>query len=87
MRPSETPDPDLDPEGPDPQEMDSGDEPDLMPCPHCRQMITDETTICPHCQQPLDELLAPAWTLGAVVVVVLLILALSGLAVLALWRF
>ena len=39
----------VDPEGPDPSEMDYSDEPDLDVCPHCRKMIYDEAERCPHC--------------------------------------
>ena len=38
-----------DPELPDESDMDSFDEPGVMPCPHCRQLISEDAERCPHC--------------------------------------
>ena len=74
---------DLDPEGPDPSEMDSSDEPDLDVCPHCRKLISEEAARCPHCGEyinPADAPLARPWW---IVIVAILVLMLAGL----LWIF
>ena len=34
---------------PDEADMDDDDDPDLLPCPHCRKMINEDTVRCPHC--------------------------------------
>ncbi len=76
-------DEEFDPEGPDPSEMDSSDDPDLEVCPHCRKMIYEDAERCPHCGEyvaPGDAPLSrPAW----VVIVIVMLLVLSGL----LWIF
>jgi hypothetical protein len=36
---------------PDPSDMDESDEPDLLPCPHCRRMINEDADWCHHCKQ------------------------------------
>jgi hypothetical protein len=68
----------IDPEGPDPHEMDYSDEPDLAVCPHCRRMISEEAEICPHCGEfisPADAPMSkPAW-----IVITAIILLLVGL--------
>ena len=74
---------DLDPEGPDPHEMDSSDEPDLDVCPHCRKLISEETEQCPHCGQYLSLEQAPLSTPAWIVVGTLLAL----LVVLLVWIF
>ena len=56
-------DDDIDPEGPDPSEMDYSDDPDLDVCPHCRKMISEDAEHCPHCGEyisPSDAPLSPA---------------------------
>jgi uncharacterized protein (DUF983 family) len=35
--------------------MDEHDEPDLIPCPHCRKMIIEDAEQCHHCRQWVDE--------------------------------
>jgi predicted nucleic acid-binding Zn ribbon protein len=40
-----------DPDFPDESDMDSFDEPGLMPCPHCRKMISEDAEQCPHCHE------------------------------------
>jgi rRNA maturation protein Nop10 len=76
-------DSDFHPEGPDPTEMDSSDDPDLDVCPRCRKLILEDAERCPHCGEyvtPGDAPLSrPAW----VVIVVILVLAMAGL----LWIF
>ncbi|MDB5328816.1 MAG: hypothetical protein JWM57_4385 [Phycisphaerales bacterium] len=44
-------DDELDPEGPDSvDQADGDDDQDLLtPCPHCKQMMYEDTERCPHC--------------------------------------
>jgi len=42
-------------EQPDESDMDSFDEPGVMPCPHCRQMISEEAEQCPHCRMYVEH--------------------------------
>ena len=62
----------VDPEGPDPHEMDSSDDPDLDACPHCRKLITEDAERCPHCGEYISAedapLSRPAWFVIAVIV-------------------
>jgi len=48
-------------------DVDDSDEPDLMPCPHCRKMITEDHEICPHCRNFISAAdmprRAPIWLL------------------------
>lgn len=44
---------------PDESDMDSFDEPGIMPCPHCRQMVSEEAVRCPHCGNYISEADAP----------------------------
>jgi hypothetical protein len=74
---------DLDPEGPDPSEMDSSDDPDLDVCPHCRKMIVEDAERCPHCGEYVSPGEAPISKPAWVVIVVILVLAMAGL----LWIF
>jgi uncharacterized paraquat-inducible protein A len=66
---------DIDPEGPDPSEMDSSDDPDLDVCPHCRKMIVEDAERCPHCGEyvsPGDAPLSrPAWILIAAIILLM----------------
>jgi uncharacterized paraquat-inducible protein A len=73
---------DLDPDAPDESDMDSSEEPDLLPCPHCRRMIDEDTERCPHCGDYVDAGDNPSrrtpWALLIIgAIVLLLILALS----------
>lgn len=66
-------------EDPDPSDQDVSDEPDLLPCPHCRRMITDETERCPHCGEYLTpgsdpSKRLPAWLVIATILAILAIL-------------
>ena len=71
-------DEDFDPEGPDPNEMDSSDDPDLDVCPYCRKLISEETERCPHCGRYIsaeDAPLSPAaWITIAIVTLILVAL-------------
>ena len=71
----------LDPEGPDPSEMDDHDEPDIVPCPHCKKAISEEAEKCHHCGQWVidrgEAVNRPTWT---VFLIVLLILTVTGIA-------
>jgi uncharacterized protein (DUF983 family) len=68
----------FDPEGPDPSEMDSSDDPDLDVCPHCRKLITEEAERCHHCGGWLSAedapLSRPAWFVIAVVLALAVVL-------------
>lgn len=87
MQEPEQPESDFDPEGPDPEETDVGDMPSLLPCPHCRKMITDEAEICPHCHREVDlPPLSSSWSCGVVLVICLLIVLFAGGALLMYWR-
>ncbi len=68
-------DDDVHPEGPDPSEMDSSDDPDLDVCPHGRRMIVEDAERCPHCGEyvaPGDVPLSRPWWIAIVIVLVLL---------------
>ena len=67
------------PEGPDPSEMDSSDDPDLDVCPHCRRMIVEDAERCPHCGQYVTPGEAPLSRPWWIVIVVLLVLLFTGL--------
>jgi hypothetical protein len=60
-----------DPEGPDPAEMDSSDDPDLDVCPHCRKFISEDAERCHHCGMFISAedapLSRPAWFVIAVI--------------------
>ena len=71
-----------DPEGPDPSEMDSSDEPDLEVCPNCHKMITEDAERCPHCGQYIVASDTPM-SRGALIVIA--IIALIVIAMLC-WR-
>ena len=60
-------------------DMDSFDEPGVMPCPHCRQMISEDAEMCPHCRNYISAGDAPrkpipAWLLIGLVAVFAIIL-------------
>ena len=68
-------DSDFHPEGPDPSEMDSSDDPDLDVCPHCRRMIVEDAERCPHCGEydtPGEAPLSRPWWIAIVIALVLL---------------
>jgi uncharacterized paraquat-inducible protein A len=73
-------DDDLDPEGPDPSEMDSSDDPDLDVCPHCRKLISEEAEICPHCRNYISSEDAPMSRTAWAVIVIVGLLLISMLA-------
>ena len=66
----------VDPEGPDPSEMDYSDEPDLEVCPHCRKLISEEAERCPHCGQYIVASDTPmprgGWILIAVIALIVI---------------
>ena len=71
-------DQDIDPEGPDPSEMDDSDEPDLEVCPNCRKMITEETERCPYCGEYIipSQAPMPVWMWVVIILIVVGMLAL-----------
>ena len=72
-------DADLDPEGPDPHEMDYSDEPDLAICPHCRKMIFEDAERCPHCGEYVLLSETPLNTRGWLVIAVIVALLIAML--------
>ena len=82
--PDDDPDEDLDLQAdrdlPDPSDMDDDDQPDLIPCPHCRRMISEDAEQCHHCHMYItDDDLAPRKSAGAIVLIVFLVLLLAGI--------
>jgi hypothetical protein len=72
---------DDDPDLPLESDMDDSDEPDLMPCPFCRQMITEDHEICPHCRNFISPADAPRQT----PVWLLIVAGLAIIAILIVW--
>ena len=70
----------IDPEGPDPSEMDPSDEPDIIACPRCRKAISEDAERCHHCGEWVidqgEALNRPMWT---VFLIVLLLLTVTGI--------
>ncbi|MGA2499166.1 MAG: hypothetical protein ABSH20_15610 [Tepidisphaeraceae bacterium] len=80
-------DPEFDPEGPEPEEMSDHDQPDLLPCPHCRKMITEEADRCHHCGEMVDEPpMSSPWSMVTIFVICLLIVLFAGGLVLTFLR-
>ncbi len=48
-----------DPDFPDESDMDSFDEPGVMPCPYCRKMVSEDAEQCPHCHEYISIDAAP----------------------------
>jgi hypothetical protein len=67
---------DVDPEGPDPSEMDSSDDPDLEVCPHCRKLVYEDAERCPHCGRYISAENMPmspvAWMVIGIVALLIL---------------
>src|SRR4051812_23187587 len=42
-------------ESPDESDMDSSDDPDLVRCPYCRQLISEDAECCPNCKSYLSH--------------------------------
>jgi hypothetical protein len=75
---------DLERDLPDESDMDSTDEPGIMPCPHCRKLISEDAEVCDHCRKRvLDDDSAGGRSLGALVILILTLLAIAGIAWLA----
>ena len=71
--------PDFDPEGPEPEEMSLHDEPDLLPCPHCRKMINEDAERCHHCGQFVDDPpMSSRWSMLTILVICFLIVIFAG---------
>jgi len=74
---------DDDRELPDPSDMDEHDEPDLIPCPNCRRMISEDADWCHHCKQyVVNDISSGGSKLKMVVVIVILVTVLSGIVAL-----
>jgi hypothetical protein len=79
--------PDFDPEGPDPEEMDDHDQPDVIPCPHCRKMVYEDAETCQHCGQDLDNPpLSSPWSMVMVLIICALLAIFAGAALFVMWR-
>lgn len=74
---------DLDPEGPDPADMDYSDDPDLEVCPNCRKLISEDAERCPHCGHYISAEDAPISRRGWVVIGTIIALLITLLV----WRF
>ena len=72
-----------DPEGPDPEEMDSSDDADVEVCPNCRKLISAEVDRCPHCGEFVTPgsapLPMPMWILLGIVIALLIAMLLWGM--------
>jgi len=59
-------------------DIDSFDEPSLVPCPYCRKMINEDTEQCPHCRSYISAEDAPyrkpAWFVAGVIITIILVL-------------
>ena len=67
-----------DPEDPDESDQDDSDEPALVPCPYCRQEISEDAERCPHCGSYVSVEDAPRprpWFVVGVVVLVAVVIA------------
>jgi RNA polymerase subunit RPABC4/transcription elongation factor Spt4 len=60
---------------PDESDMDSFDEPGIMPCPHCRKMVSEEAELCPHCKNYISVEDAPSRNPGWITVGVIIAIA------------
>ncbi len=79
--------PDYDPEGPEPEEMSDHDEPDLMPCPHCRKMVNEDADRCHHCGRFIDQPpLSSTWSMATILIICLLVVIFAGGLLISLWR-
>jgi hypothetical protein len=69
---------DVDWEDPDPSDQDSHDDPELVPCPYCKKLISEDTDICHLCGSYIlnDDSRAPVpmWIIVGVVICILLTL-------------
>ena len=72
----------IDPEGPDESEMDFSDDPDLEVCPHCRKLISEETSRCPHCGEYISPADMPMHKGALIVIAIIAAIAVA----LLIWR-
>jgi hypothetical protein len=65
-------------EDPDESDMDSHDDPELVPCPYCKKLISEDTDICHLCGNFIvkDDSRAsvPMWITVGVVLCILMVL-------------
>lgn len=64
---------------PDESDMDSHDEPSLVPCPHCRRMVDEDAEQCHHCGDYIIPHEAPLTKGWIIAIVALTIAGISGL--------
>ena len=69
-------------EDPDESDMDEHDEPDLIPCPHCRKMINEDAERCHHCGQWVEETGGAVRSWFTIIIVGLIILSMLMFAIL-----
>ncbi len=72
-------DEETDPDLPDESDMDDDEQPDLMPCPHCRQMILEDAVYCHHCRKNVSDYADRASTRSLVVVIIICALVVLGM--------
>jgi predicted nucleic acid-binding Zn ribbon protein len=64
---------------PDESDMDSFDEPGVMPCPYCRKLVSEDAELCPHCKNYISIEDAPArnpgWiTFGVIITIAIIVI-------------
>ena len=70
-------------EMPDESDMDEHDEPDLIPCPHCRKMIIEDAEKCHHCGQYVED----TESAGGLPLITAIVIAALVIAAVAGWMF
>jgi hypothetical protein len=70
-----------DAEAPDESDMDEHDEPDLLPCPNCRRMITEDIEQCPYCREWITHASGIQRSRWTIIIVALIILSMLGFAI------
>src|ERR1043165_2851580 len=68
-----------DPELPDETDFDDDDEPDVIPCPYCRQFISEDAERCHHCGSYISAEEAPASNRSIVITIVVGALVLAAI--------
>jgi predicted nucleic acid-binding Zn ribbon protein len=63
----------------EPEDYDSDEGPDTVPCPHCKKPIPEDTPRCPYCENYLSDedasqpRVKPLWIVVGVVVCLVLV--------------
>jgi len=77
---------DFDRDLPDESDMDDDDQPDIVPCPHCRRPISEDAVYCPHCRAALEETSSSGGPVMTAAVVIILAMLAAGLVAILLRR-